>query len=229
MLIFPDLATIASLLADPARAAMLSLLMDDISLPAGELARFAKITPQTASTHLAKLTKWNLVSMTKAGRHRYYRLSNKKVAQAIESLALIAPASPAPTLRAALEKKAIHLARTCYDHLAGELGVAITQALSTQRLIQCNEEAYEVTEKGKPWLASMGIKYDQIQKERRIFARACLDWSERKPHLAGALGAAMLQRFLELKWIARVRDSRIIKVTEAGRENFREQFDIEWK
>ncbi|MBI5953366.1 MAG: winged helix-turn-helix transcriptional regulator [Chloroflexi bacterium] len=225
----PDISAVASLIADPARAAILSILMDDISLPAGELAWFAKITPQTASFHLAKLIKCNLVSVKKSGRHRYYRLSNKNVAQAIESLAFIAPPSRVSSLRDSIERKAVHHARTCYDHLAGELGVAVTQALTDKNVIQYHDESYEVTEMGEAWLASLKIDCHQLRKERRLFARACPDWSERRPHIAGALGAAILQRFLELKWIIRISDSRAIRVTESGRKNFKEQFGIEWK
>ena len=225
----PDLATIAALIADPARATMLSALMSDIALPAGELARLAKITPQTASSHLARLVKGNLVSMTKMGRHRYFRLSNKEVARALETLALIAPPARIHSLNDTLERKAIYRARTCYDHLAGELGVGLTQALIDQGFIQHHDETYEVTPIGENRFNSFGIDCFQLQGKRRLFARACLDWSERKPHLAGALGAAILQRSFELKWIVRVSGSRAIRVTEAGCNHFKNEFGLEWK
>ncbi len=187
----PDFATIAALIADPARAAMPFELIGDIALPAGELARLAKVTPQTASTHLAKLVKGNLVSVTKSGRHRYFRLSNRDVAQALEKLALIAPPTHLHSLNETLERKAIHRARTCCDHLAGELGVGLTQAFIDKGFIHYHDGVYEVTEIGENW--------------------------------------AILQRSLELRWIARISGSRAIKVTEAGRNHLRKEFGLEWK
>jgi len=226
---YPDLAKVAALIADPARASMLSALLGDIALPAGELARLAKITPQTASAHLARLVKGNLLSVTSMGRHRYFRLSNKNVAQVLEALALIAPPSRTNSLNDTLERKAIQRARTCYDHLAGELGVSLTEAFIDNSLIQHHGEAYEVTSAGKNWFNSFGIDCLQLQEQRRAFARSCLDWSERKPHMAGALGTAVLGRLLELKWIVRVRGSRTVKVTDIGRYNFKNEFGLHWK
>lgn len=225
----PDLAAIAALIADPARATMLSVLMGNVALPAGELARLAKVTPQTASTHLAKLVKGNLVSVTQMGRHRYFRLSNKEVAHALETLALIAPPANLHSLNDTLERKAIQRARTCYDHLAGELGVGLTQAMIEKGLIKHHDETFEITNRGENWFHSFGINCLELQEKRRAFARACLDWSERKPHLAGALGAAILQRSFELKWIARLSGSRAVKVTEAGRNHFKNEFGLEWE
>lgn len=225
----PDWATIAALIADPARAAMLSVLIGDIALMAGELARLAKVTPQTASTHLAKLVKGNLVSVTKSGRHRYFRLSNRDVAQALEKLALIAPPTHLHSLNETLERKAIHRARTCCDHLAGELGVGLTQAFIDKGFIHYHDGVYEVTEIGENWFHTFGIDCLKLQGKRRVFARACQDWNERKPHIADALGAAILQRSLELRWIARISGSRAIKVTEAGRNHLRKEFGLEWK
>ncbi len=225
----PDLATVAALIADPARAIMLSALMDDVSLPAGELARLAKVSPQTASAHLSKLVEGNLLSVTKMGRHRYFRLSNKNVAQVLESLALIAPPARTHSLNDSLERKAIFRARTCYDHLAGELGVGLTQAFIDKGYIQCRGEAYEVTSAGRNWFNSLEIDCLLLQEKRRAFARICLDWSERKPHIAGALGAATLQRLFALKWIVRVRGSRAVKVTDTGRACLKSEFGLEWK
>lgn len=223
----PNLATITALIADPSRAAMLSALLSGISLPAGELAQCAKISPQTASTHLAKLVAGGLLSVTTAGRHRYFCLSNKQVAQALESLALIAPAQQARSLNEGLDMQAVHRARTCYDHLAGALGVALTQALIDKGLIQQHDEAYEVTEPGECWLDAFGIDRLQLQNQRRIFAAICLDWSERRPHLAGALGAAIAQRLFELKWIRRVDRSRAVKVTDFGRSGLKRELGLE--
>lgn len=225
----PDLATVAALIADPARAIMLSALMDDVALPAGELARLARITPQTASSHLAKLVKGKLVSMTHSGRHHYFRLSHGDVARMLESLALIAPAAQARNLKDSLERKAIYRARTCYDHLAGELGVTLTHKLLDKGIILPYGEIYEVTKAGEAWLNTFGIDLLQLRRKHRVFARACLDWSERKPHVAGSLGAVLLQRLFELEWIVRVKDSRAVMVTESGRHSFKAEFGIEWK
>jgi DNA-binding transcriptional ArsR family regulator len=225
----PDLATVAALIADPARAVMLSALMDDVALPAGELARLARITPQTASSHLARLVKGKLVSMTNSGRHRYFRLSNEDVARMLESLALIAPVTQSHNLKDSLERKAICRARTCYDHLAGELGVMLTHTLLDKSVLLPYGEIYEVTETGEAWLNGFGINVLQVRRKHRVFARACLDWSERRPHIAGSVGAALLQRLFDLKWIVRMRDSRAVMVTESGCRSFKAEFGIEWK
>jgi len=226
---YPDLAAVATLIADPARASMLSALLGDIALPAGELARLAKITPQTASAHLAKLVKGNLLSVTALGRHRYFRLRDKSVAQVLESLALLARPARTTSLNESLERKAIQRARTCYDHLAGALGVGLTQAFIDKGFIQHHSEAYEVTRAGETWFNSFGIDCLELEQKRRTFARSCLDWSERKPHMAGALGAAVLRRLLEMKWILRVRSSRTVKVTELGRHHLQNEFGLDWK
>jgi DNA-binding transcriptional ArsR family regulator len=225
----PDVAAVAALIAEPVRASMLSALLGDVALPAGELARLAKITPQTASTHLAKLVDGNLLRVTTLGRHRYFRLKDKNVALALESLALIAPPSRTNSLNDSLEKKALQQARTCYDHLAGALGVSLTEALTDKGLIEHYGEAYEITPVGKNWFHSFGIDCLQLQQKRRAFARACLDWSERKPHIAGTLGAAVLERLLALKWIVRVHGSRAVKVTDLGRHYFKNEFGLDWK
>ena len=226
---YPDLAAVASLIADPARASMLSALLGDIALPAGELARLARITPQTASTHLAKLVKGNLLSVTALGRHRYFRLRDQNVAQALESLALLAGPARVTSLNDSLERKAIHRARTCYDHLAGALGVGLTQALTDHGFVEYHGDAYEVTQAGETWFDSFGIDCSELQHKRRAFVKSCLDWSERKPHLAGALGAAVLRRLLELKWLLRVRGSRAVKVTDLGRQQLQSEFGLDWK
>jgi len=229
---YPDLAAVASLIADPARASMLSALLGNIALPAGELARLARITPQTASAHLAKLVEGNLLSVTALGRHRYFRLRDRSVAQVLESLALLAAPARVTSLNDSLERKAIHRARTCYDHLAGALGVGLTQALMDNGFVEDHGDAYEVTQAGETWFHSFGIDCSELQQKRRAFARfarSCLDWSERKPHLAGALGAAVLRRLLDLKWLLRVRGSRAVKVTDLGRQQLQSEFGLDWK
>lgn len=212
----PDLAAVAALIADPSRAAMLSALLGGYCLPASELARHARISPQTASAHLARLVEGGLLSVRKSGRHRYYAISSKDVGRALEALALIAPAQRVRSLNQSLEAQALCRARTCYDHLAGSLGVRVTQALVDQRLIVLHDEIFEVTTTGLAWFDGLGIHCEQLQQKRRAFATLCIDWSERKPHLAGALGAALAARLLELKWIARMEKSRAVKVTDTG-------------
>lgn len=222
----PDLAAVAALIADPSRAAMLSVLLGGHALPAGELAQCAKISPQTASTHLAKLVSGGLLSVTQTGRHRYYYLSSKEVAQALESLSVIAPAPRVRSLNQGLEAQAIRHARTCYDHLAGKLGVSLTQALLDRQIVQQYGEAFEVTADGMVWFTKLGIDCAALQKQRRAFAVICIDWSERKPHLAGALGAAMAHQMFQMKWIIRVDTSRAVKVTDLGRRMFGQELGL---
>ena len=222
----PDLAGVAGLIADPSRATMLAVLLGGISLPAGELARQAKISPQTASTHLTKLLEGGLVVVRTSGRHRYFHLSNPQVAQALEALALIAPTTTVRSLSQSLEIQAIRRARTCYNHLAGELGVSLTQALTEKGFLSFHEEVYALGEGGETWFNSMGIECRQLRHKHQNFAKACLDWSERKTHLAGALGTALAQRLFELKWVTRFEKSRAIKVTDYGRLQFQAELGI---
>ncbi|RPI92432.1 MAG: ArsR family transcriptional regulator [Chloroflexi bacterium] len=228
MSVIPDLAHAAALIAEPARAAMLSALLDDIALPAGELARLARVTPQTASAHLSKLVSGGLLSVTTTGRHRYFRLKNKDVARVLESLALIAPTPVPRGLSDSLERKAIFRARTCYDHLAGELGVKLTQAFIEKGLLQQHAEAYEVTDMGEAWLNTFGIDCPQLRGKHRMFARVCPDWSERKSHIAGALGAEIANQLFGLRWIVRKSGSRVVKVTDLGRNQLKREFGLEW-
>jgi DNA-binding transcriptional ArsR family regulator len=225
----PDLSIIAALIGDPARATMLSVLMDEIALPASELAYCAKITPQTASSHLAKLVKGGLLSVTSTGRHRYYRLSNKDVARALESLALISPAPRIHSLNESIIKHQVRHARTCYDHLAGKLGVGLTQALIHKGFIESHEETFEVTNSGEKWFTKqLGINVSQLHRKRRAFAPACLDWSERKPHIAGTLGAEIAGQFFKLKWLVRIRGSRAVRVTESGQNLLNNELGLAW-
>jgi DNA-binding transcriptional ArsR family regulator len=225
----PDLSIIAGLIGDPARATMLSVLMDEIALPASELAYCAKITPQTASSHLSKLVNGGLLTVTTSGRHRYYRLKDKDVAKALESLAAISPAPRAHSLHESIAKKQVRHARTCYDHLAGELGVGLTQAFIHKGFLQPYEETFEVTASGEAWFASqLGINITQLHRKRRAFAPACLDWSERKPHIAGTLGAEIASQFFKLKWLVRIRGSRAVKVTESGQSILNNKLGFVW-
>src|SRR5436190_15423270 len=177
-----DVAAVAALIASPARAAMLDVLMDRRSHAATELARAAAVSPSTASSHLAALTEGALVVAEPAGRNRAYRLAGAAVADALEALAVLAPPRPP----AASGRGALRAARTCYDHLAGELGVGVTRALVRRRIVQARSNDFELTPSGERRLMQFGVDVESTRRHRRAFARACLDWTERQPHLGGA-------------------------------------------
>jgi DNA-binding transcriptional ArsR family regulator len=215
----PDVARIAALIGDPSRAAILLALSDGRALPAGELARHASISPQTASAHLDKLFRAHLLAVEVQGRHHYYRLRSPQVAQLLESLSIVA--RPAITPPHSHSAKALRFARICYDHLAGELGVAVTRALCDHRCLHDGEAGYVVTDKGQGWFRSLGVDVNELRASRRPLTRRCLDWSERRPHLAGGLGAALASRFVQLNWIARARSGRVVHLTDGGKTGLR--------
>jgi DNA-binding transcriptional ArsR family regulator len=217
----PDIAQVAALVGEPARAAMLAAIADGRALPAGELARVARVSPATASAHLARLRDGGLVSVERHGRHRYHRVAGPGVVRALESLALLAPPRPVRSLRESNAAAAVRHARSCYDHLAGAVGVAIADGLLAHGLLERDELAYRVTGAGAAVLADVGIDVEQLARgraRRRPLARACLDWSERRHHVAGPLGAELLARGLALGWLGRRAGSRAIDVTPLGRE-----------
>lgn len=222
----PDLAAVAALIADPSRAAMLAVLLGGVSLPAGELASLAKISPQTASTHLAKLVEGGLLAVRSSGRHRYFYLKSPQVAQALEALALVAPTARVRNLSHSLEMEAVRQARTCYNHLAGELGVALTEAFMDKGFLHAHEEVYEVTAPGQEWFNRLGIENRQLQKKPQNFAKVCLDWSERKPHLGGSLGSAVAHQLFARGWIVRVEGSRAVKLTQPGKLQLQSELGI---
>jgi DNA-binding transcriptional ArsR family regulator len=222
-----DIAEIASLMGDVARAHMLAALMDGRALTALELALTARVTPQTASSHLAKLREANLLKMEKQGRHRYFRLASPRVAQALESVLTLAGDAPPrhrPPTRIDAEMRT---ARTCYDHVAGLLGVGVTDSLVARGCVVIDDDAGEVTDAGAAFLERLGIDLTRRGKSRRIFCRPCLDWSERRPHLAGHVGAALCAHFLDADWVRRTRESRALKITPLGREKFAEVFGVQ--
>ncbi|MBA3870159.1 MAG: metalloregulator ArsR/SmtB family transcription factor [Anaerolineae bacterium] len=223
----PDLSTIAALIGDPTRAIMLSALLGGQSLPASELAYRSHITAQTASSHLSKLVEGGLLTMQRTGRHHYYQLKNAEVAHLLEALAVVAPPPRVKTQEQSNELSALQLARTCYDHLAGKLGVAVTQSLIEQQLITLDETDYQVTAAGSKWLSAWEIDESQLHKGRRKFACTCLDWSERRYHVAGAFGASVTTKFFEKGWIARMNGTRAIGITDSGHKGLKEQFGIE--
>ncbi|MCG5251941.1 ArsR/SmtB family transcription factor [Brevibacillus agri] len=225
----PNIAEIASLIGEPSRVSMLVSLMGGKALPASELARLAKITPQTASTHLAKLVEGGLLQSESHGRHRYYRLASPEVAHAMEALLTIANPVPVRSLRESEQLRVLRYARTCYDHLAGEVGVALTQKMIELRLLEASGQDFVLNEAGKVKLQSLGVEVDARPKSRRRFARQCLDWSERRHHLAGSLGASLTNRLFELGWIERIPGGRAVRVTPDGAAGFLAEFGLEVK
>lgn len=221
-----NIAATAALLADPTRSLILLALLDGRSLPAGELAHRARVGFSTASSHLAKLVEGRLLVVEPQGRHRYYRLASPAVGQVIESLATIAPPVPVRSLRDAQTGAAIHFARTCYDHLAGTAGVALARALVESETLTVAEKLFDVTAAGATRLAAFGVEIPSLKRQRRAFAPCCLDWSERRHHVAGALGAAITSRMFALGWIRRMDGSRAVTVTEAGRAGLADQFGV---
>jgi DNA-binding transcriptional ArsR family regulator len=211
---FP-IASAAALISDPARAAMLTALLDGLALSAGELARSANVSAQSASMHLAQLLQGGMLQVAPQGRHRYYRIASPAVAHAVEALGSI---STVRAPKAAAKQKAIDLARTCYDHLAGELAVKLADAFEMRQFLEpIGEREYELTAQGEKFFTNWQIDVAAVRAERRSFARRCLDWTERRDHLAGALGAAICQRFFDAHWIVRDRASRAVHLTARGR------------
>jgi DNA-binding transcriptional ArsR family regulator len=220
------LAEIAALMGDVARANILSSLMDGRALTASELAWHGGVSAQTTSGHLAKLSEANLIAMTKQGRHRYYRLASPEVAQAIEAMMALASFGPKRHRPVGPKDEALRKARTCYDHLAGRLGIAITDALTSRDHLILSESAGVLTSSGQRFLCDFGIDLEP-EKSKRAVCKTCLDWSERRPHLAGRLGCALCTRMFDLAWVERIKDSRALSITEAGRSGLRETFGIE--
>jgi DNA-binding transcriptional ArsR family regulator len=219
----PDIAMVASLVGDPARSNMLTALMTGRALTASELAQEAGITPQTASSHLAKLEAGGLIEPEKQGRHRYYRLTGPDVAGVLEGLAGLAARAGHMRVRTGPKDPALRRARICYDHLAGDLGVQMLDSMRKQRLVRQTREAIELTNDGKRFIAkALQIDADTLLHPRRPVCKACLDWSERRHHLAGTLGAAIMTRLTELKWAARdsTPGSRVVNFSRIGEKRF---------
>jgi DNA-binding transcriptional ArsR family regulator len=219
-----ELSATANLVGDPGRAAILLSLMGGVALPAGELAHIANVAPQTASGHLAKLVGGGLLTVERQGRHRYYRLLNAEVADAIESLLVLTP-TPRSKRKSASDMKAaagsLAYARTCYAHLAGWLGVQIAERLEARGfLLIAGPKTYTLTPTGRAWFELLGTKVFSIGKAPEKTTRRCLDWTERRHHLAGSLGCSMFKRFQELGWVSGIRGTRAIRVTLEGKRRF---------
>jgi DNA-binding transcriptional ArsR family regulator len=221
-----DLAAGASAIADPARAAMLDALLDGASRSAGALAREAGVAASTASHHLGRLLDAGLIVVEPDGRRRAFRLARPDVAHALEALALVSPPRTSRTLRRATRAEAERTARTCYDHLAGRLGVAVCDALLDAGAIAPDgERAYALGPAAGSAFAALGVAIPDAG--RRAYARPCLDWSERRPHLAGALGAALADTMLEREWVIRVPRTRALRVTDARRAGLRDALGLD--
>lgn len=218
---------VASLIGDPARAKMLWALLDGKAYTATELAMNADISPQNASMHLNKLLQADLLRVETQGRHRYFTFSRQDVAYAIEALANLIPYSKHEKNADNETTSAIKYCRTCYDHLAGKVGVLITDSLLKQKLIIKNETDFDVTAKGIKWFAEIKINTDELKFQRRAFAKTCLDWSERRHHISGALGAALLDKMLAADWLRRTKNSRAMVITSKGQKALYEWFKVE--
>jgi DNA-binding transcriptional ArsR family regulator len=214
-----DLAEIAALIGEPTRIVMLWSLLGGAARPASELAFYANVSAQNASAHLARLVEAGMLAVEARGRRRYYRLAGAEVAHVIEALAALAPSAREMAGLAPRQTPDLIYARTCYDHLAGRVAVEICAALEDKGYLAAAGADFEVTGKGEKMFHDLGMEVGELRQERRAFARQCPDWSERQPHLAGALGAAMLEQMFRRGWIARVRSSRIVRVTAKGRED----------
>ena len=222
-----ELAAIGALIGNPARAAMLSLLFDGQAHAAAELARSAGVTPQTASWHLAGLTAGQLLAAEQRGRRRYYRLASPEVAQMLETVLVVATATPLKRGTPPRADAALRSARTCYDHLAGQLGVALADALVLRHAVTLSDDGGALTARGVELLSDLGVAVEAVAERRRAFCRPCLDWTERRPHIAGAIGAAIAERCFALGWITRTLSSRAVAITPAGRHGFGETFGID--
>lgn len=216
----------ASLIGDPTRASILWTLMDGRAFTATELAISANTSPQNISMHLGKLLDADLLCVEKQGRHKYYRFSNKEVAYALEAMANLVPKSEIPSKNKTEKYPPIKFCRTCYDHLAGKIGVALTDSLLEQNIIKENNNAFEISAEGKKWFADFGINLEEAQKQKRIFLKPCLDWSERRNHIAGSVGTLLFNKMKNEDWLRKTENSRAIIVTAKGEKELLKYFKI---
>ncbi len=220
----PSIAGVAALIGDPARANMLTALMQGGALTATELAMEAGVTKQTASSHLAKLTEARLVAVQKGGRHRYYRLFDADVAWLLESMTGVAERAGHGRVRPGPKEPALRRARVCYDHLAGDLGVEVYEGLIGRGWLSAGEGGLSLTPVGAGAFAALGVDIAALEAGARTLCRPCLDWSVRRHHLAGALGAALLDQIFARGWATRAPGSRVVEVSPAGEATLRQAF-----
>ena len=223
----PDIGHVAAAIGQRARATMLTALLGGAPVTVTELARAAGVSASTASLHLTRLASQHLVVAEPAGRERHYRLASPEVAEALEALQRIAEPPSVGSLSGATAAERLRVARSCYDHLAGRLGVAVTDALIARGYLRSGSDAFDLTETGESWLRSLEVDVEALRGQRRRFAPRCQDWSERRPHLAGALGAALLQGFLERRYVTRRPRERALRITPAGERALRRELGIE--
>jgi len=224
----PGFSLTASLIADPARATMLTALLDGRALPAGELAYAASVTPQTASSHLAKLLSGGLIAVETEGRHRYYRLAGSHVAQALEYLSAIRLHESVKRKALSPKGRELRFCRCCYDHLAGQVGVALACGLQERGFIVAVEgKQFQVTAQGIEWFATIGLDVHVLKPTKQGLARQCLDWTERTHHLAGPLGVHLMRVMSNNGWLCRVKDSRAVQVTPHGWKALNSHFGID--
>jgi DNA-binding transcriptional ArsR family regulator len=221
-----EIGLISSLIGDPVRLKIMWALLDGKAFTATELAISADTSPQNASMHLAKLVQGQFLTVESQGRHRYYRFARDEVAFAIEALAGLVP--PEKRMKTVQHPAAVPVkyCRTCYDHLAGKAGVLVTEGLLRLKLIELSDAVYLVTRKGEQSFSALGIHTEELKKNRRVLARPCLDWSERRHHLAGSLGAALLDKMLSLDWLRKTPHSRALVITSNGRRQLAERFNV---
>lgn len=223
----PRVYELAAIISDTSRSTMLLTLLDGRKYTVSELAKVSKVTPQTASFHLSKMAGQGVIRTEKYGRHKYVSLAGVEIASILESLLYITPARKPNSFKEVTSSKEIYLARTCYDHLAGTLGVELTNSLLKNNYIFDNGETFELTPLGEDFLENIGVNIVGLKKKRRAFSNRCLDWSERKFHLAGSLGNSILLFSLENSWVERLPSTRALKVTVKGRECFKEIFGFD--
>jgi DNA-binding transcriptional ArsR family regulator len=219
------LKDIVQIIGDPIRADILWTLLDGRAYTASELAAAVETSAPNCSMHLAKLIKADLLSVEAQGRHRYYTYSRPEVAYAVEALAALVPQNTRET--AEKEDPPIRICRTCYDHLAGRVGVLLAEGLVKQKLLTQSAKQFTLTPKGIRWFGLHGIDTAVLQRQRRNFSRTCLDWTERRPHLAGSLGAALLQMMFDQQWLRRMPHTRAVQVTPKGRKALNAELKIE--
>lgn len=211
-------STIALLIGEPARATMLWKILDGRMHTATELAIAADLSAQNASMHLGKLVKAGLLSVVKRGRLKYYQFANPNVAYVMEAMANLVPRDNLMPPDDISDSSRIKYCRTCYDHLAGKVGVAITDKLLARKIIEVNHQDFKISNSGMKWFDRLDISIPELKQCKRALARKCLDWSEKRPHISGAVGAALANKLFDLKWLLRVKGSRIVSVTPLGQK-----------
>ena len=222
----PYIAEAASLIGDPARANIMAALLDGRAMTATELSFVANVAPSTASGHLSKLVDGKLLSVTSSGRHRYFRLASPAVARVLEDLMTLASEGPPRHRPKSRCDEAMARARTCYDHLAGKLGVALADGLVERHQVRLGDEGGSLTDSGRAFLGKLGVDVEPAKKSRRALCRPCLDWSERRWHIAGTIGAALTTRCFDLGWVERQKLGRAVTITRAGERAFEELFGV---